>query len=152
MKRICPLLLLVTLVASCGSIKAPEFRGVENIRVTKLGVKNTLLALDLHYFNPNKSRLKLKEAEGDAWLDGRLLGHFQIDSLVEIAPLAEFRLPVVLQLEMSQLLSNTVYAFLNPEVNLKIEGKARVGKGGLFIRYPLRYEGKQNIADLLRQQ
>jgi hypothetical protein len=29
-------------------------------------------------------------------------------------------------------------------------GKAKVGKGGIFIRYPINYEGKQNIKDFLK--
>lgn len=136
---------------SCGSMKEPEFRSIENIRVTELGATHSMLALDLHYFNPNKSKLKLKEAEGDAWLDGKLLGHFVVDTMVNIPAKSDFRLPVSLQLDMSQVVRNTIHTLLNPEVQLKVEGKARVGKGGIFIRYPMKYEGKINLSKLLLQ-
>ena len=145
-------LALLLLLSSCGSLKEPEFRSIENVRVTRLGTKESSLALDLQYYNPNKSGLKLKEAEGDAWLDGNLLGHFTIDTLINIPPVADFSLPVKLQLDMSQVLKNSLLTFLNPEVMIKVEGKAKVGKGGFYIRYPLRYEGKQDISKLLRQQ
>ena len=140
------------LLVSCGKLREPEFRGLENIRVSKLGAQQTLLGLDLVYHNPNKARLKLKEAEGDAWLDGNLLGHFRIDTLIDIAPLSDFRLPVTLELDMQQVFRNTLNLVLNPEINVKVDGRAKVGKGGLFIRYPLKYEGKHNLGAMLLKQ
>ncbi len=154
MKSFPPLLLLIAcfsiLGSSCGSLKEPEFRSIENIRLTRLGTRQSKLALDLNYHNPNKSRLKLKEAEGDAWLDGNFLGHFTVDTLIEIPRVADFRLPITLELDMSQVLKNSLATFLKSEVMVRVEGKAKLGKGGLYIRYPLRYEGKQNLSRLLR--
>ena len=33
---------------------------------------------------------------------------------------------------------------------IKVQGTARVGKSGFFIRYPFNYEGKQDMSGLLR--
>ena len=93
----------------------------------------------------------MKEAEGDAWLNGTLLGHFIIDTLVSIPANGDFSLPVKLQIDMSKVFKNSLTAFLSNEVTVKVEGKARVGKGGIYIRYPIRYEGKQNLDKLIRQ-
>jgi hypothetical protein len=30
-------------------------------------------------------------------------------------------------------------------VKVKLEGKAKVGRGGIFVNYPIRYEGKQPL-------
>ena len=139
------------LSGSCRSLKEPDFRSIENIRVSRFGLNESTLTLDLHYFNPNKTKLKLKEAEGDAWLNGTLLGHFIIDTLVSIPANGDFSLPVKLQIDMSKVFKNSLTAFLSNEVTVKVEGKARVGKGGIYIRYPIRYEGKQNLDKLIRQ-
>lgn len=138
-------------LVSCGSLKEPEFKGIENVRIKKFGLNESTLSLNLHYFNPNKSRIKLKKAEGDAWIDGKFLGHFIIDTLVLIPANGDFQLPVKLKMDMSSLLKNSLAALFNKEVLVKIDGKAKVGKAGLFISYPIRYEGKQNFGDMLKE-
>jgi LEA14-like dessication related protein len=155
MKSFSSILLVVTIsslgLASCGSVKEPEFKGIENVRIKKFGLNESTLSLNLHYFNPNKSRLKLKKAEGDAWIDGKFLGHFIIDTLVLIPANGYFQLPVKLQMDMSSLFKNSLAALFNKEVLVKIEGKAKVGKAGIFISYSIRYEGKQNFGEMMRE-
>jgi len=145
-----PVFFVVSLLAACGSVKEPEFREIENLRLARLGFNESTLAFDLHYFNPNKFRVKLKEAEGDIWFDENLLGHFTIDSLVPIPALADFRLPVELKAAMGQLMKNSLAAVFNKEVQVKIQGRAKLGKGLVYISYPIRYEGRQKLGDLLR--
>ncbi len=135
---------------SCGEIREPDFRGIENVRVSKVGMKESILFLDLHYFNPNNARLKLKSAEGDAWMEENFLGHFSIDTMIQVPANGDFRLPVKLQLDMNKVLKNSLVAFLSREVTIKVEGKARVGKGPVFINYPIRYEGKQDLEKLMK--
>jgi LEA14-like dessication related protein len=143
-------LILLFILPSCVSLKEPDFKGIENIRISRLGLNESTLNLDLHYFNPNKSKLRLKQAEGDAWLDGNLLGHFTIDTLIKIPATGDFRLPVMLEMNMKKLLQNSAVLLLKNEVMLRVEGKAKVGKGGVFINYPIRYEGKQRTEDLMK--
>ena len=138
------------LMGSCNSMKEPDLRGIENVKMGKLGFKESTVSLDLHYFNPNKSRLKLKSAEGDAWVDERLLGHFIIDTLVHIPGKADFWLPAKLKVDMKNIPQNLSSAFLQKEVTIKIDGMARLGKGMIFINYPIHYEGKQNLGELLK--
>ena len=141
------LLLPITtlLFVSCKNVKQPDFRSIENVRISQFGLKESTLTAEIVYFNPNKFKLKLKEAEGDAWLDSNYLGHFYIDTLIKIHKLSEFRLPVTLKMDMANILQNTSAIFSNKDVMVKIEGKARVGKGLIYISYPIRYQGKQNI-------
>ena len=110
------------------------------------------MALDLYYYNPNRSKLKLKRAEGEAWVDSSYLGHFTVDSLVTISPLSEFRIPVNLKVDMSRIMLNSMSILSNKEVLIRIKGTARVGKSGIFVNYPMEYEGKQNIGELLRRR
>lgn len=144
------LAVMLLLLVSCQSLREPEFRVVENIRVARLDKSGSVLALDIRYFNPNNTRVKLKEAKGSAWLDGNFLGNFNIDTLVNIPANGEFLLPVTLEVEMKKLLQNSLTAFLKKEVLLKIEGNARLGKGIIYINYPFRYEGMQNLEKLLK--
>ncbi|MEO7924682.1 MAG: LEA type 2 family protein [Chitinophagaceae bacterium] len=143
-------LVLSCLLAGCGSVKEPEFRSIRDLRVSQVGLSESTLFLDMHYYNPNKFGIKLKEAEGDAWLEDKLLGHFFIDTLIHIPAAADFLLPIQLKADMGQLLKNSVALLLNKEVTVRLKGSARFGKGFVYIRYPILYEGKHKLADLVR--
>ncbi len=123
---------------------------IENVRFDRLGLNQSSLTLTLHYFNPNKNRLKLKRAEGDAWLDGNPLGHFSMDTLIHIPARSDFSLPVKMSMDMNHFVENMSIAFSGKEVILKIDGMARAGKGIIFINYPIQYEGKQKLGDLMK--
>jgi LEA14-like dessication related protein len=84
-------------------------------------------------------------------LDGRHIGQFSIDTLVSIPGNSNFTLPVKLQVDMKKVLKNSLTALFNNEITVKVAGTAKLGKGGLYIRYPIKYEGKQNLDKLLRQ-
>jgi LEA14-like dessication related protein len=149
---LCLFVLLVfgVYLSSCNSFKQPDFKRIDNVRLDKIGLKESSLSLDLHYFNPNKSKLKLKEVHGDAWLDDNFLGQFSMDSLIHIPARDSFYLPVKLKVDMGKLLKNSLAAFISNEVILKVKGVAKVGKSVVYINYPINYEGKQNIAALLK--
>jgi len=143
---------LVVIAVSCGHVKEPDFKGIENVRVTKFGFSESTLSLDLAYFNRNNFRVKLKEADGDVWFDDKLLGHFTIDTLIHIPANADFKLPVLLKANMGEVLKNSLATFLNKdkEVTVKVEGNARLGKGFVYSRYPLHYEGKMKLGELIK--
>lgn len=141
---------LLSGLLSCTSFKEPDFRNVDNIRVGGSGNGSTTLSMNVHYYNPNNTRLKLKEAKGKAWLEGNFLGDFKMDTLVHIPARGEFSMPVVLDLDKKAILGNSLLSLLKKEVTIKMEGKAKVGKGIFFISYPIRYEGKQDLKKLLK--
>ena len=141
---------VLALLPGCGSLQEPVFKGIENLKVVRLGKLESTLIFDLHFFNRNNSKIQLKNVQGDAWLDGVSLGHFTVDTLIRIPAKEDFRLLVRLKIDMKYLLHNTTAILLNNEVMLRIQGIAKVGRGTVFIRYPIHYEGKQNLDELLR--
>jgi hypothetical protein len=54
---------------------------------------------------------------------------------------------VVLKVDMNNtamgLLQNLMTG--SDSVRVKLDGKARIGRGGIFINFPIRYEGMQKI-------
>lgn len=145
-----PALLSLLILSSCGKFKDPEFRGVKNLSVSQFNFKDPTLDLELDYFNPNKSGLKIKQAEGDAWADDQYLGHFTMDTLIRISGQSDFSLPVKFKADMKILLKNSFTSLLGKETTLKVEGRARVGKGIIFINYPIHYEGKHSMGELIK--
>ncbi len=146
----CLFLILVFFSFSCGQVKEPDFKEIENVQLTKFGLAESSITLDLRYFNNNKFRMKLKNAEGDAWLENNFLGHFTMDTMIHIPSKGDFRIPIKMKVDMAKILKNSLLTLLAKEVKIRVEGKARVGKGLIYINYPIRYEGMQNLEKLLR--
>jgi len=138
------------LLASCGKIEDPVFNYIENVKVNRLGLGTSLMTFDMQYFNPNNRKAKLKEADGEAWLDSSYVGHFYVDTIVNIPAKAIFTVPVKLNVDMKYLLKYSLFGFKKEEVLVRVKGNAKVGKGGIYKKIPLQYEGKQNLAELIR--
>ncbi len=95
-------------------------------------------------------RARLKEAQGDAWMDSIFLGHFVVDTAIAIPANSDFVVPVKLNVDMKYMLQLSLVAFGNDEVTITLKGNARVGKAGIYRSYPLDYSGKQNPGKLLQ--
>lgn len=139
----------IIFLGSCRPLKDPVFDGIENVSVGEVGLDSSMLSLNLKYFNPNSSRAKLKEASGNAWMDNTYLGHFVVDSMVQIPAKDSFLVPVKLMVDMKKLLKNSLTALFKKEVTIRIDGEAKAGKSGFYRTFPVKYEGKQDISKLL---
>lgn len=144
------LLLTATILLSCSHIKEPVLKGIDNVEAKGLGLNQPNILFHLSYFNPNRFGVHLKDAEGDAWIEDNFLGHFKMDSSIKITGHSDFSVPVHLVVDMKNAMKNAATLLFKPEVNLKIDGKAKIGKGGIFIPYPIHYEGKQDLSKLIQ--
>ncbi len=151
MKKLVFLLLATGILISCGKMKDPVFKGIENVSMNGLGMQESFVTLDIRYLNPNSFKGRLKKAEGDAWVDSIYLGHFTVDTLVHISPNSEFLVPVKLKVDMKQMLKHSMTAFLKEDVMLTITGKAKAGKSGFYKNFSLNYTGRQNLNELFNR-
>jgi LEA14-like dessication related protein len=126
-------------------IKEPEFIDARNFGLRSVGLKTSTVYADLFYFNPNNLGLQMKKAELDVYVDDRLLGHSLLDTLITIPKKDTFSFPVMLEVEMKNIFPNAFAMLMKEEIELRIEGTAKVGKGGLFLNVPVKYRGKHRI-------
>jgi len=150
MKKSFSPLLLIILFTSCGNMKDPVFKGIENVKVNEVGMSESTVTLDIRYHNPNNFKGLLKQAEGDAWMDSTYLGHFIVDSSVNIPANSEFLIPVKMAVDMKKMLKHSLAAFLNENVLLRVTGQARAGKSGFYRNFSLNYQGMQNLRELFK--
>jgi LEA14-like dessication related protein len=136
---------VIVLLASCRAMKEPDYKGIDSFKVTEIKGDTSTLSVNVRYFNPNKRSLKLKDAEGDAYIDSIYLGHFSMDTMIHIAKLSDFTVPVTLKANMKNIYQNALSVFMNKEFNIRLEGQCKVGKGGVFFPYPIHYQGKQEL-------
>lgn len=139
------LLLLTSLLAAFLFIREPEFIDARNFGLRSLGLKTSTVYADLYYYNPNNLGLQMKRAEVDVYIDDRFLGHSLLDTLINIPKKDTFSFPVMLEVEMKNIFPNAFAMLMKEEVELRIEGTAKLGKGGVFLNVPVKYRGKQKL-------
>ena len=142
---------IVLMVAiGCKKPKDLEYVDLENLHISKAGLSESIVGGDIKYYNPNSFNLQLKKANVDIYINDKYVGHSDLDTLIHIPAKDTFYIPITMKLNLGDLLKNALQLFLNPEVKLKIEGTARVGKSGIYKNFPVNYEGKERI-DVLFQ-
>jgi len=135
---------------SCAKPKTPEYISFQNVRVQKLGMSESMVSADVKYFNPNSFNLQLKSADLDVYFNEKFVGHSTLDTLIRIPGRDTFYVPIAMKVNLKDLMKNAVQLLLNPEIKVKVTGNAKVGKGGLFKNFPIDYEGKQRVDELLK--
>ncbi len=146
-KSFAPLLactLAITLF-SCRQIVAPEYVGVENLQLGANSFTNTTLLADVQLYNPNRSNLTFKSGSLDIFVDNRKLGHTELDSTIYIPRLDTFSIPLVVKLDISNVIGNALSMGLKDSVLVRLTGKIRVGRSGVFITRPVNYEQKEKL-------
>jgi LEA14-like dessication related protein len=134
---------LVILFNSCSTPKALEYRAFKNLVVEKMGFASSAVRMDMVYYNPNNFALQLKRADLDIYLDNNLAGHATQEYQITIPKLAEFSIPVQVDVDMKNIFRNAFTSILNKQVLVKVTGTVKVGKANVFLTFPVNYEGTQ---------
>ena len=140
---------LFLLAGACAKPKGFDYMGFEHVKILSWGFKESVVGLEVKLFNPNNYGMQLKEANVDIHLNGTYLGHSDLDTLLRIPANDTFYVPVKMKVETNSAIQGLIASARDTAVIIKIEGKARIGKGGMFFNYPISYEGKPNLARLL---
>lgn len=137
---------IICILSSCRAPKDLEFREFKNLKVENLGFSNANLSLDLVYYNPNNFGLQLTSTDFDIFIDTTRLGHSLQDVQVAIPKRDVFVVPLKVDLDMKNLLKNGITALLNKEVKVKVLGKVKVGKAGVYKSFNVNYETTQRFS------
>lgn len=136
MMRVCFLLIIIFLLQSCSKLKEFEFKNVESWQIENVGILSSNILSQLRLHNPNKFTLSLKHIEGNVFIENIDQGFIFLDTTIKIPSQQDFVLPIQLHLKTANVLMN-VFNYLNGDsVLIKLEGKMKVGRSGLFITYP----------------
>jgi LEA14-like dessication related protein len=136
--------LLCSILFSCSTPKALEYREFKNFTLENLGFSSSTVRMDIVYYNPNNFGLQLKRADLDIYINNTYAGHATQEYQISIPKLAEFNMPVQVDVDMKNILKNAFTGLLNKQVMVKITGTVKVGKANLFITFPVNYEGAQS--------
>lgn len=136
----------ILFTSSCQAPKELVYRDFKNLKVEMVGFASTTLKLDLIYYNPNNFGLQLKYTDLDIYVDNNYLGHSSQDYQITINKLAEFTMPLAIEVDMKNLLKNALPTLLGKEVMVKITGTVKLGKANVYKTFPVSYEGLQRFS------
>ncbi|MCX6324563.1 MAG: LEA type 2 family protein, partial [Sphingobacteriales bacterium] len=106
----------------------------------------TQIKADVEYYNPNNFGMELTRTDFDLFIDEQYLGHSTQELQVKIPKRNFFTVPVVIALDMKNLLKNGLTALTKSEVTIKVVGKIKIGKAGVYKSFPLTYQTKQHLS------
>lgn len=132
-------------MTSCRTPKDLEFREFNNLSLEKLGFAGANLKVDLVYYNPNNFGLELNRTDLDVYVDSSLLGHSSQDIQVAIPKRDIFTVPLKIELDMKNLLKNGLTTLFKKQVNIRVVGKVKVGKAGVYKIFNVDYQTVQDI-------
>ena len=149
MKFLYPLFLFLSLLAfipSCRSPKDLEFREYNSVSLENMGFTSSTLKMNLVYYNPNNFGLELKRTELDIYVDSTFLGHSSQELQVAIPRRDVFTIPLIVNLDMKNLLKNGLTTLFNKEVMVRAVGNVKVGKAGVYKNFKVDYSSKQQFS------
>ena len=138
----------ISALSSCRTPKDLEFKSLKNFSIDNVGFSATNIKVDVEYYNPNNFGLELSRTDFDLFVDEQFLGHSTQELQVKIPKRNLFIVPLVIALDMKNLLKNGLTILANKEVTIKVVGKVKVGKAGVYKNFPLTYQTKQRLSFL----
>lgn len=111
-----------------------------------MGLGETVVAMDLVYYNPNNMGFQVKRTEADVYVENVYLGKAISDTLIIIAKRSDFIIPIRIKTDMKNLYKNAWSAITSKSVLITAKGTITAGKAGIFKAIPLNYEGRHEIS------
>ena len=139
--------LLPLLAVGCAKPTGFDYLGVKNFKVLKFGLKESTVGADVEFYNPNRFPVTIKRGSVDVYANDNFFGKTTIDSTIKIPQKDTFLLPVVLKIDMNNTAIGLIQTLAGgtDSVHIKLDGNAKIGRGRVFINYPIRYDGMQKI-------
>lgn len=138
-------LTVIFIVISCGKPRSLEYVSIQNFKIGTLSLGTSVISADLKFYNPNDFRVRLRKAEMDISVNSKFIGRSTLDTLMIIPKKDSFLIPVRLNVDMKSLITNSLGSLFSNEADLKMVGRARLGKGIFYFNFPFAYEGKQQL-------
>lgn len=126
--------------ASCRQPKDLVYKSVQNF-----GLQKGKALMDISFYNPNRYKLKLKNADLEVFLNGARLGKMNVNKAVAIPRMDTFTVPVSIDVDLKNLLPNALQLAFSSDMSVKLQGNLKAGRHGVYKNVPVNYEGKQDI-------
>lgn len=135
----------------CKQPLAPDYLGIESVTITKIGINESRVAGSIIFYNPNHFHLQLKHADVTISINDKYAGHCIIDSTVQIPKRDSFLIPVSVNIDLKNIMSNALQLLLNGKVKVNADGFVRLKKSLIGFKVPVHFEEYERVDSLLQQ-
>ncbi len=132
-------------LGACVTPKNLEFKGVESLKIEKASFGKNVFVSTFSYYNPNHFNLVLKKLDCSIYLNDQFFTQYTLDASYPITANANFSLPATMEIDLSQLLKNSVDLLLNKPFKISIKGNATISKGWITRTVPVAFETNQKL-------
>lgn len=130
-------------LVSCSKPKPVSFAGYRNLRISHEGFATGIVRLEVAFYNPNPFPMKIKETALQVSLDQQPLGEITQDSLSQMPARDTFLMPVSFKVNLLDLVGKVLGASSRDSVLLEATGACKIGRNGVFMKFPLHYRSKE---------
>ena len=123
--------------SSCNNVKELEYKGIKKTTLQTLNISNAALMIELEYFNPNNFWLDVKETSLNIYLNDKFIALADQPTKTQIPKSALFSFPVVAHFDPIKVLGFAFANLLSKSVKLTLQGSAKIGKQGVYIKVPV---------------
>ncbi len=137
------ILVTVLSASSCKqSIQAPIYVGSQNLKLDALSLTGGAIKTDLEFNNINNFGISIKETALKVYIEDEYIADANQANEIKVEAKKHFMFPVVAKFNPASLLPKILKWGGKKELNYRIEGNAKVGKAGVFIKVPVKVEDK----------
>lgn len=142
---ICSMAFVLLQSGGCNNVKELEYKGIRNTKLQTLNLSNSALLFELEYFNPNNFWLDVKETNLNIYLNDKFIALADQPTKTQIPKSALFTFPVVAHFDPIKVLGFAFANLLSKTVKLTLQGSAKIGKQGVYIKVPVDISENINI-------
>jgi hypothetical protein len=124
---------------SCGPKEPVVFKGVKNLAVDIGADGKPVLKGDVYFYNPNKTKMKLKDVNVMVLVDGEKSAEVDQHLNFPVPAKSDFSVPITATLTLKENgLLNTVFGLLGgKKYEVVFNGYIRIGVHGIAIKVPV---------------
>lgn len=141
------LALAIFSLSACNDIKEVEYKGIKSTKLQSISLNQADLRINLEYFNPNNFGVDVKETNLSVYLNDRFLGIADQPEKTQIARNASFIFPVVAHFDPLKALGSAFKGLFNKKNKITLQGTAKVGKSGVYIKVPINITEEVSLMD-----
>lgn len=126
-------------MSSCVPKEMVELRDVKNLRLDQTDLENAILDGEAVFYNPNSSRMRLREINVEVFVDGKKSAYVDQKLSALARAKSEFTVPIKVQLSLKELgLMNTIMSlFGGKKYEVHYKGYLKVKINGFPLRVPI---------------
>ena len=129
--------------SACDRPIAPDLKSIANINISLNGFTSADFNCDANFYNPNDKKITLKHVNIDVNVDGTFLTNIEKEYDMELAPLADFTVPVEANIPFKNIDLNEALALFKSSRQSKLlhfKGKIKVKMYGMNFSIPVDHQ------------